>query len=206
VTISNPQEIATSECPAAVLYWLPWYPDHLTPEQRGAVQAHAAECSGCRHELEAISGVMEASESPAADSHYARVRARIEAAAPAPATAGPSPERRGFGWTSQAAAAALLLAVGATTAIGISRWMSAEPTYQTAEVSGQAGGLQVVFRPDASATEIAEALRRLGAQIVDGPSPLGVYRIELGSDASATEAAESLSSEGVAIFAEPETR
>jgi hypothetical protein len=70
------------------------------------------------------------------------------------------------------------------------------------------GTLDVVFRDDASAREISDALRGAGAEIVAGPTNLGVYRVRLlrqtrsgGSGADASEAPEAPSAAAVAAAA-----
>ena len=44
-------------CPPEILDWIPWYAeDALAETQRGAVEAHAAQCEECRKELAMLSG------------------------------------------------------------------------------------------------------------------------------------------------------
>jgi len=66
-------------CPSAILGWIPWYPDELDAEQRGAVEVHAAGCRECRREIALLRGD-EADPAPAPDPErvYAQVLARIE--------------------------------------------------------------------------------------------------------------------------------
>ena len=45
-----------SGCPEDVLAAIAWYPDGLDAERRGAVEAHAADCSVCREELSFLRG------------------------------------------------------------------------------------------------------------------------------------------------------
>jgi hypothetical protein len=65
--------------------------------------------------------------------------------------------------------------------------------------------LEVVFRADARAEQVHAALRAIGAQIVSGPTQIGVYRIELPEAADVAAAARLLEGEGrgVAAFAQP---
>ncbi len=46
----------TSRCPTRILGWLPWYPDGLSDEERGRVEAHVSACAGCRRELAVLQG------------------------------------------------------------------------------------------------------------------------------------------------------
>jgi hypothetical protein len=68
-------------CPAEILDWLPWYADALPDAQRGAVEAHAAECAACRAEIAMLAdGVIPPVEAPDSEQVFAKVLARIEAA------------------------------------------------------------------------------------------------------------------------------
>src|ERR1700741_854434 len=70
-----------NSCPEAILASIPWYPDGLTPEECGAVEAHAADCPACRAELSFVRGDEEPEiELPDVERVYTRVLARISAA------------------------------------------------------------------------------------------------------------------------------
>src|SRR4030095_12060788 len=70
----------TISCPEAILSSIPWYPDGLTPEECGALEAHAADCRACRAELAFVRGDEEPEiEVPDVERVYARVLARISA-------------------------------------------------------------------------------------------------------------------------------
>ncbi len=70
----------TTTCPEAILASIPWYPEGLTAEECGAVEAHAADCRECRAELAFVRGDEEpAIELPDAERVYARVLERISA-------------------------------------------------------------------------------------------------------------------------------
>ena len=56
------------------------------------------------------------------------------------------------------------------------------------EPLGQTAELQVVFTPDATEAEIRTLLFEAGATIVDGPSALGVYRLDAEDPDAALEA------------------
>jgi hypothetical protein len=68
-------------CPSAILSWIPWYPDELDSEQRGAVESHAASCRECRREIALLRGdEVGGSTAPDPERVYAQVLARIESA------------------------------------------------------------------------------------------------------------------------------
>jgi len=68
----------------------------------------------------------------------------------------------------------------------------------------EAPRLDVVFRTDLTAAEMAGALEGIRGEIVSGPSRRGRYRIELPPGASPESAAQALFEGGFAIYAEPE--
>jgi len=117
------------------------------------------------------------------------------------------PARWRPGW---AAAAALALVFGLSIGLGASRWLGSGPVYRTATsppAALEAGGpsLDLVLRDDVQAGRVREMLRAVGAQIVQGPSPLGRYEVRLppGTDAAAVAAVLSAQGTGIASFAQP---
>jgi hypothetical protein len=201
-------------CPEAILASIPWYPDGLTSEECGAVEAHAADCRACRAELAFVRGDEEPEiELPDVERVYARVLERIHAHSDDVAV--PEPRARiarrvGVAARQASLAAGILVAVISgmltTGAIWVVR---VAPTYETAAVSagpeGAGAALQVVFRQDASASEIRAQLREIGATVVSGPTQFGVYRLRLapGTDLSAAIDRLRGKGRGVASFAEP---
>ena len=204
----------TSPCPEAILASIPWYPDGLTAEECGAVEAHAADCRACRAEIAFVRGDEEpAIELPDVERVYARVLERISAQSDeeAPTRRSKSARRVGEAARQASVAAGILVAVISgmltTGAIWIVR---VAPTYETAAVAAptvDAGGpgVEVVFRQSASADEIRERLRDVGATVVSGPTQLGVYRLRLAPGADVRAAIARLRGEGrgVAAYAEP---
>ena len=212
-------------CPEEVLEAIPWYPDGLTPSQRGAVEAHAAGCTACRREIAFVQGEpADEITAPEAERVWARVLERIaaegdEAVATRAAVAPLRAPRRASGWLRAAArplplaaSMALALAFGSLGALLSLRLSGVgdEPVYQTAsaplpEVSAAGPALDVVFRKSASAGEIEQTLHGIGGSVVAGPSPLGVYRVALPPGVDAAGAAATLRAEagGVAALAEP---
>jgi hypothetical protein len=196
-------------CPEEILASIPWYPDGLTAEECGAVEAHAADCRACRAELAFMRGDEEpAIELPDAERVYARVLDRITGdGSPAESTA----QRVGRAARQVSMAAGLLVAVISGTLTTGAIWVVREaPTYGTAAadasaISAAGPNLEVVFRADASVSEIYEVLRQVGASVISGPTQLGVYRLRLapGSDVSAAIGVLREEGRGVATFAEP---
>src|SRR5688572_19344744 len=199
----------TTHCPEEILASIPWYPDGLTAEEAGAVEAHAADCRACRAELAFVRGDEEpAIELPDAERVYARVLDRISG----DEVQGESRARRvGRAARQVSMAAGLLVAVISGTLTTGAIWVVREaPTYGTAAADASAlspagPNLEVVFRAEATVTQIQQALRQAGASVISGPTQLGVYRLRLapGSDVNAAIATLREEGRGVAIFAEP---
>ena len=226
------REARQFRCPENVLGWIPWYADGgLSDQQRGRVEAHAAECLDCRAELDIVAGApFEIDmELPDPDRLFREITARIDAgereASPsvipiagsrqleddeldrigqwvldesteesfaqqemAKVVVGPWSVRR----VAYAAAAAIaILFVGGIGGALLSK-DDAGTVYQSATVASELANdatsesassiapmLDVVFLDSASLREISEALRAVGVEIVAGPSPLGVYRVQL---------------------------
>lgn len=85
MTHDTNREARRSRCPDNVLGWIPWYVDGgLTAREKGAVEAHAAECPDCRAELDIVAGLpwsFEGIELPDADRLFGEITARIESGA-----------------------------------------------------------------------------------------------------------------------------
>ncbi len=220
-------------CPEKVLEWIPWYAENALEEaQRGAVEAHAAQCKACRVELSMLSGgPTPPATAPDPDPVFARVLARIEAEGVAPAPvhvrghlAPASARRAPMLQRSHRSGRNSLLQVAATAVlmlgIGAAGWFltatfapHADAVYRTASDSGSAAltgvsrtQLDVVFLGDAEIERINMDLRALGATVVAGPSPAGRYRLALPEGADAAAAVAMLRADGgrgVASFAEP---
>lgn len=81
------REPRRARCPENVLAWIPWYADGgLDEREMGAVEAHAAECSDCRSELDLVAGepwALEGVDLPDRERLFDEITARIEAAADA---------------------------------------------------------------------------------------------------------------------------
>lgn len=203
-------------CPDDVLRMIAWYDDEaLGDDERAHIEAHAAECAACRSELDWISGeapgdlAVPESAVPSADAMYARIGARIadsDADASAQTTTRSVRRVPATDWRRLALAATVVLAVLGAFSLGREMPQAAEPVYDLATVPAATSGpaLDVIFESGATAKQINDALRAIGGGIVDGPTRLGVYRVQLRPGADAAAAARMLRAdgEGVASLAE----
>lgn len=75
------REPRRARCPEEVLAWIPWYADGgLDAREKGAVEAHAAECGDCRSELDLVAGepwACEGIDLPDRDRLFDEITARI---------------------------------------------------------------------------------------------------------------------------------
>jgi hypothetical protein len=203
----------TAACPQIVLDWIAWYPEgDLPSELRGAIEAHAAECSACHEEIALVAGDAEvpAGELPDASRVLSRVLAKIEVA---PRPAAPARERRVWRVRPPAAIAAGLLLAALSSAASIVATQGlglGGDVFETA-ASGARGAsrsgahLDVVFRPEAPFASVQEALTAIGASVEAGPTAGGVVHIRLAEGADVDAAAAQLESgeSPIALYAQP---
>lgn len=210
-------------CPEAILTAIPWYPDGLTPEEAGAVEAHAADCRDCRAELAFLRGDEEPTiEIPDPEDVYARVLERIGSSDESEDTPADVSEVHWLRNLSQRAAGPVSVAAGLMVAMvsgmmttGVIWAVRVAPAYETASAASagydvdsigiyDAQHLEIVFEDGATAREITEQLRAMDASVVSGPTPRGVYRVRLGWTVDADAALDELreAGDGVVAFAE----
>jgi hypothetical protein len=213
------------DCPAEVLDWIAWYPEHNVPERiRHLIESHAAECLACRSEISALTDA--ASEPgpavPDPEALWRRVLAQIEEPEerrpdPAlPEVRRRPPGRRRTIWAASrrsAVAAGLALTLSAGLIGATAARLGAGPStaqYETVTepqpaVPGDVVQLDVVFRPEVPFGQIQQALMKAGGTLVNGPSRGGVLRLILPAGSDAKRVAEQLRDgpEAVALFAEP---
>jgi hypothetical protein len=212
-------------CPPEILAAIPWYPDDLTREEGEAVESHASECLDCRREHEArLADPDQEAEwpMPDPDETLTRVLARIElgeaeglrewARAPRSARAVrwlresevrvPGVAQPVSVWRGLRVAASFGAAVAAASLfLGAGPDGSEHPPPPA--LYHEAPQIDVVFRNDLTAAEMAGALEGIRGEIVAGPTRRGRYRIELAPGSSPESAAQALADGGFAVYAEP---
>ncbi|MGQ0591797.1 MAG: zf-HC2 domain-containing protein [Gammaproteobacteria bacterium] len=173
---------------------LPWYVnDTLGDEERPRVERHLADCAPCRDELSrcwalahAVQAETRAAWSPS-PAHLGAIIERIERAERRPAPA----QRwhtaltdlvRSFRETPRAAQWALAAQAVLVLVLGAALFVRQEPygTLSSPEpLKAEGPRVQVVFAEDLTERELRVLLRELGAEIVRGPTPAGVYTLRL---------------------------
>ena len=161
---------------------LPFYLNgSLSGDEHARVEAALKADEGLRQQLEflsAISGAVQ-SDGPASaapgDLGLARLRRDI----------GRQPPGRSALRSVAALAAAFILGVGV-----MALWPSfdrapEDATYEQASGPVAKGALIVAFRPGATAEQISTLLLSVDGVIVDGPSAIGLYRVDLPEGADA---------------------
>jgi len=201
---------------------LPWYVNRSLGEKEvERVEAHLAVCPRCQEEERlcrqtagAVRSAGESAPSPhpvqlqrvlervEESEREERGRSRWTATLQARLAASPRPVR--FALVAQAAA--ILLLVG---------WLAARPgtspppaVYSTlsdpAAAPAPGVGLRVMFSPQSTERELRALLLAVRGQVTGGPSPVGVYTIEIPADGDpAAVVLARLRSEPQVAFAEP---
>jgi hypothetical protein len=193
--VSPDHEIRPAPHEAARLA-LPWLANGtLDGAERLGVEAHVAACPECAADLaeeRRLHDEMRGAAAVAPAPHpvqLTRLWSKIDGlAAPTPAPRGGRARWPLAGWpgaarwlvAAQAAAIVLLLTLGAP----FGRERSADfRTLAAAPGDGSTERLRVVFADTLDQRGLRELLLPLGAEIVAGPSPLGVYTLVLPADA-----------------------
>jgi len=169
---------------------LPWYANGtLGDTERRTVEEHAARCERCRKELEACRQLGEAVQTAAVEAptphpaRLARLMDRLDEADGSPLrarlrgllTATPKPVR----WVLAGQLAALLLLAAPLWTL-LRTPPPAEFKTLSDPVTVAAGPqVRVVFADGATERQIRDVLLPIGGQLAGGPSPLGVYTVEL---------------------------
>ncbi|HEX9800419.1 MAG TPA: zf-HC2 domain-containing protein [Thermoanaerobaculia bacterium] len=191
-----------------------WYVnDTLAPGERAEVESHLATCAECRTQAEfwrqLAPFVAATGAAPAPHpSQFGRLVARLDEEIDAPPAA-PGDARfrrlpRRWRWVVAAQAAAIALLVGGLfLAAGQEPRVAPFRTLAAPAAPPAALHLRVVFDEGASERELRALLVPLGATIVGGPSPLGVYTVALPAGAAPAEAAAALRARPIVRFAEP---
>jgi len=172
---------------------LPWFVNGtLSTDEAASVERHLASCPACRAEVErcrhlsAVSGTSGLETPPAwapSPAHFARILTQVDAAQPARR---PGFVRRLRSWLLEtpppvrwalAVQAALIVALAGVL-------LAPETPYETLSrgadpAAGERARMRVVFAADTTEKELRELLNSIDGRIVDGPTPQGVYTLQL---------------------------
>ena len=166
-----------------------WLNGTLSERERGEVDAHLAACDACRRELEEYSSLrtrlseLYAGEPGASPQAFRGVMAQIGQVGPLQRLDGWLRSLLGAPWAPTFAGLLVVAQLGALT------WMASqrpEPEVVSRSVPAPGARLRVGFLDTATEREIRALLKEVGGRIVDGPSPEGVYVVEI---PAATDAA-----------------
>lgn len=211
-----------------VLMLLPWYANGtLAGSDLDKVRNHLKVCLTCRRELASTEylavglqrePVMEISYKPSFDRLMAQIRREEQAkAAPAPKAARASGFARLADWLSDWMAPKYLVPALATVTMaavipfllrGEGPAIGDAQVYQTLAMPGSmakyAGSdVQLVFSDDASKQEISRLIASVQGELVDGPSPKGVFTVRIAQGRDLSEALARLRQDAKVVFAEP---
>ncbi len=197
---------------------LPWLVNGtLEGGERERVERHVTQCVACRRDLDAARALQAAVASeerdPAVTDGLARLRARL-GEEEAGLGVGRLWRLLGQGWDQAPAWArgvlvaqlALVLLLASALVVPLLPGRSAPALYHTLgdapPVAFSRGALVVVFRGERPEHEIRRSLLRVDARIVDGPSSVGAYTVEV-PDGRQQAALALLRTDPAVAFAEP---
>jgi hypothetical protein len=178
---------------------LPWYAT-LSREQQKELDAHVATCAECASELAEIRSLhqdMAAIDDTPEPSPFLlqRTLARIESHEAEKAAGG---WRRLFAWwrlnpvtTRMLVVSQAVLVIG--LAVGLVYYRQ-QAQFVTQSGAGGATGIRflVRFKPEISEQMLRDSVRQVGGSIVDGPSALGLYTVQIPKDGTAQRVLEQL--------------
>jgi len=168
---------------------LPWYANGtLDPSERGAVEAHLADCAECRNELrlDLAIGAEIAAVPVDADRAWAAFQSGLNQRRAPRISQFSLPARSilrrrvPLGWALSAQAVAMALIVGVVRM----PVPLPQPVYHALSAPSVAahGNLVVIFRPDATEEDLRRTLMRNGARLVDGPTVSDAYVLRVAAD------------------------
>jgi len=216
-------DVAAHEHASALLPWLA--NGTLTDEPARAVREHLSHCGACRSEYAAQVRLAQTMREDGsgdvlfpADASFQKLLGRIEdepaptalsASASSSLSARPARLRLLPGRTVRWLAAAVIVeALGLGFAVWALQTQSrAAASYVTLSAPAPAYGsgsyVRVVFEPGVSLSDLQQLLGRIGARMVDGPTPAGVFTLGF-SNPAATDA--ELEKRAAALRADPHVR
>ncbi|HHI93534.1 MAG TPA: hypothetical protein ENK04_08490 [Gammaproteobacteria bacterium] len=164
---------------------LPWYANGtLTDEERMQVAAHLERCEQCREELRFLTGLRQAVKQQVADAPASpelglkRLMREIDADDAETPTSRPATRRMAW-WQPSLAAAAVVIVIQGVLLLNLWQGDDDAGMRLAGETRPAAVVVQIQFDAAAREEEIRALLRSLDARFVDGPSAVGLYRIEL---------------------------
>jgi anti-sigma factor RsiW len=165
---------------------LPWYVNgRIDDADRAVVEAHLRDCAACQAELRLerrLDGAV--AELPLeVEQSWRAMREKIDDHGRGRWGAAIGDRTASWAVAAQIAAAVVGLALILPRA-AISPAPASAPAYHAlgAKTPAKTGDIIVVFRPDASAEALADALRRSGARLVDGPTAADAFVLQAAPD------------------------
>jgi len=192
-------------CPKGVDLLLPWYLNEtMENTEKDEVKRHLLICPTCRQELEQIKreqGLYQsAAEEITIPQTFSQVMTEIEK----------REERRIWQRIAllipkpQPALAAaligtqLLVIIGLVALLALNPWGAGERFYRTLSgpsiAEGQGPRLTILFQDGVQEKIVREAILAINGTIVNGPTPMGIYTVELRSEMSPEELQRVISS------------
>ncbi|HGX93362.1 MAG TPA: hypothetical protein ENK35_08620 [Candidatus Tenderia sp.] len=160
---------------------LPWYANGtLTDEERAQVAAHLERCEQCREELRFLTGLRQAVKQVADVPAFPELGLkRLMREIDTETLTSRSATRRMAWWQPSLAAAAVVIVIQGVLLLNL--WQGGDDAGMrlAGEARPAAVVVQIQFDAAAREEEIRALLRSLDARFVDGPSAVGLYRIEL---------------------------
>ena len=164
---------------ARVEMLLPWYATATLPAaERAEVEAHLPRCTRCRSDLAFQTRLLGERDTPGVADDMAlgweALRHRLDAQAIGASSRRPA--RRWVGWPLawgiQCAASLALLLIAVSPHLEPYRTLGAAGNGSTADAL-------VVFKPDATETQMRAALRAADARLVGGPTTMDAYLLQM---------------------------
>jgi len=185
---------------------LPWYVNgSLNADEAVPVERHLANCPACRQEVERCRNLALVTRSSRLENrqgwapsprHFGQILAQVDAAETAPSTGRPSLAHRLRSWLLEtptpmrwafAFQAALIVALTGVLFAPAPPDAPYETLSRTAEsAASERVRLRMVFAEEATEKELRDLLHDIDATIVDGPTPQGIYTVQLSVAASAS--------------------
>ena len=185
----KPKKTKTGLCPEGVDLLLPWYLNRtLEKEEREAVKKHLRSCSICQKELTAIKREQEIYESASEEIPVPQTFPHLAAAIEkrertiwqriAPLIPRPQPTV-----ATALIVAQLLIIIGLLGLLTLNPWGAGEKIYYTLSgpqtIEGKGPQLTILFQEGIEEQTLREVILDINGTIVRGPTPMGVYTVEL---------------------------